>query len=152
MSHFVFIVIAHIDKDGVRVVQHGVHFCCFKIFAHVAGIKRRIVNSVSHDTFTHFHTQYPERFAIIIERDVKAHVVQCRIKTVEKIAESTDFAFWHADLRVDALMSEINTPKYIQRLKGFVERVTGFLRLSDGKILIERDRYTRLSFGQHAFF
>ena len=152
MPHFVFVVITHIDKYGVRIVQHRVHFCRFEILAHVTGIERRIVNAVRHDTLTHLHAQHPERFAVIIKRDVETHVVQCRIKTVEKIAESTDFAFWHADLRVDALMSEINTPKYIQRLKGFVERVTGFLRLSDGKILIERDRYTRLSFGQHAFF
>ena len=71
MTHLIFIVVAHINEYRFRIVQHGVYFCSLEIIPHVAGVKVWIVNTIRHDTFADFHTQYPERFTVIIQRNIQ---------------------------------------------------------------------------------
>ncbi len=114
VAHFIFVVVTHIDKHGVGIVKHGVHIGRFQVFAHIAGVKRRIVNAVGHNAFTHFQAQHPEGFTVIIERHVQAQAIQRRIEGVKKFPQGVDFALRHADLGVNAFMGQINTAKDVQ--------------------------------------
>ncbi len=60
MADFILIVVAHINKDRVRIVQHRIHICRLQIIADITGVKSRIVNTVSNDTVANFHTQHPK--------------------------------------------------------------------------------------------
>ncbi|CCJ92130.1 hypothetical protein BN132_4058 [Cronobacter turicensis 564] len=137
MAHFIFIVVTHIDKYRVGIVKHGVDFRRLEIVAHVAGVKGRIVNAVRHDAVTHFHAQHPERFPVVIQRNVQTHAIERRMKGVQRGAKRLDMTFRHADLRVDAFMSKINTAKDIQRSECLPERVARGFRIVDGEIFIE---------------
>ncbi|CCJ97710.1 hypothetical protein BN130_173 [Cronobacter malonaticus 507] len=137
MAHFIFVVVTHIDEHGVRIVKHGVHFRRLEIFTHVARVKRRIVDAVRHDAVTHFHTQHPERFPVVIQRNVQTHAIKRWMEAVQRGAKRLDIAFRNAYLRVDAFVGKIDTAKDIQRGERLPERVARGFRIVDGEILIE---------------
>ena len=111
MAHFIFVVVAHIDKYRVRIVQHGVNFCRFQVVADVAGIEGRIVNPVRDDTIADLHAQHPEGFTIVIKGDIQTQVFKRRIKAVQPFAQLFHEAGRDADLGVNALVGEIDTAK-----------------------------------------
>ncbi len=114
MAHFIFVVVTHIDKHGVGIVEHGVNVGRFQVLTHIAGVKRRVVNAVGHNAFAHFQAQHPERFAVIVEGNVQAQAVQRRVKGVQEVTQGLDVAFRHADLRIDTFVRQIDAAKDVQ--------------------------------------
>ena len=72
VAHFIFVVVTHIDEHCIRIVEHRVHFSGLEVLPHIRGIEARIVDAIRHNTLTHLHAQHPERFAVIIQRNVQA--------------------------------------------------------------------------------
>ena len=50
----------------------AVQFRRLQILTNIAGIKVRIVNTVGNNAIAYLHTQYPEGFPVIIQRDIQA--------------------------------------------------------------------------------
>ena len=54
MAHLIFIVVAHIDKHGIRIVKHRVDLSRLEIVSDVGGVEGGIVDAVGNDAVTHF--------------------------------------------------------------------------------------------------
>ncbi|MPN38339.1 hypothetical protein SDC9_185863 [bioreactor metagenome] len=115
MAHFVFVVVTHINEQRIRVVEHRVHFRGLEIVADIAGIKTRVLNAIRHNPLTHFHSQHPEGFPVIFQRNVQTHAVKCRIKGVQLLAERLHLTLRYADLGVNPFMRQIDATENIQR-------------------------------------
>ena len=114
MAHLIFIVVAHIDKHGIRIVKHRVDFRRLEILPHIGGVKRGIVDAVGDDTIANFQAQHPERLTIVLHGDIETQPRQRRIEAIEKLTQSLNVALRHADLRVDPFPGQIDAAKDLQ--------------------------------------
>ncbi len=76
MPHLVLVVIAHIHDDGIGigcqlVELGGVHIPSLAL--HREG---GILDTVGNDLCPHLYAQHPERFPVILDRDVQAYILQ----------------------------------------------------------------------------
>ncbi|MNE69133.1 hypothetical protein D3C80_1648390 [compost metagenome] len=60
MPHFILVVVAHIYKDGLFILNHLVYLICFQVFTHTGKIEAGIINPIGNDLVAHFQPQHPE--------------------------------------------------------------------------------------------
>ncbi|SPX54141.1 Uncharacterised protein [Klebsiella pneumoniae] len=115
MAHLIFIVVAHIDKHGIRIVKHRVDFRRLEILPHIGGVKRGIVDAVGDDTNRELSGAAPRKdLPSFLHGDIETQPRQRRIEAIEKLTQSLNVALRHADLRVDPFPGQIDAAKDLQ--------------------------------------
>ena len=71
MPHFIFIMIAHVNNNGLFFLQHVIHLLCIYISTFIFHAEVRIMYAIGHDLITYFYFQHPKRSAVIIDRDIQ---------------------------------------------------------------------------------
>ena len=71
MPDFIFIMVAHVYDEGVRVGCESVELLRIHITPFLLHVERRVINAVGNDLFLHFDIKHEERFATVIHGSVK---------------------------------------------------------------------------------
>lgn len=106
VAHFGFVVVPHIDEDGIWIFGQGIEFFCGEVFALVGDIEGAVVEAVSNNFLTHLDDELEEGLSVVIDRDIESDSIE-EGDAVELVSKAIEVGFWQADLGIDAFMCDV---------------------------------------------
>jgi len=119
MSDLVFVMVPHVDDNGVRVVRQPVELLRIHISSFLTHIEGRVIDPVCHDLSPHLYLQHPEGLAVVIHRDVETKVLQSG-EAAQVSRQAVESGSRHADLGVDPFGGNVDPTKDLFLLQGYI--------------------------------
>jgi len=139
MTDFAFVVVAHIDDDGVGVGGQFIEFDGVEGMTALRDIEGGVIKTIGYDFVANFHFEFVERLAVVIDSDVESDAVEGG-GAVEQLTEAFKIGFRYGYLGVDTFLSYIDAAPDAE-CDPFAEGlIAEYLRVLDVPILIEGKR------------
>ena len=148
MAHLAFVVVAHVDEDGLILGRQLIERFRIQVHTGLADIKRVVVEAVRHNFVAHLDGQFEEGFAFM-NGVIEANTVQER-NAVQVGFEILKPISWDGNLGIDAFVRHIGAAhhsKFIPVGKQVVAKEGG---VQDVRILVKGNRYSTFLICLHA--
>ncbi len=108
MPHFAFVVVAHIDHNGIRVIGQFIKFPGRQVFSPFCHIKTRVVQTIGHDFPAHLDRELVKRSPVVLHGNIEPDTVHLRY-AVDPLSKLIQLVRRQRNLSIDPLVRHINT-------------------------------------------
>ena len=148
MAHLAFVVVAHVDEDGVILGRQLIKRFRVQVHTGFADIKRVVVEAIRHNFLAHLDGQLEERFAFIngvIEANAvqKRNAVQVGFEILKPIRRD-------GNLGIDAFVRHIGAAHHSKFIPVGKQVVAEEVGVQDVRILVKGNRCSTFLIRLHA--
>ena len=138
VAHFAFVVVAHIDEDGVLLGGEFVERLGIEMHTGFSDIKCFVVESVRNDFIAHLDGQFEKRLAFI-DGVIQPNAIE-EGNAVQVGLEGIELGGRNRDLGIDAFFSHVRAAFHIHLIPVGKQVVAEEGGVGDARVLIERNR------------
>ncbi len=136
MADFAFVMVAHINQDGIGRIGEGVEFFSLEVGAAIGGVEIGVVDPIGYYFWAQFDDEGKEGFAVVFDRDVEPQALK-KQDVVHGRFEGLELCFGYGNLCVHTFAGHVDAAEHAQFVEHPVQMVAEELRIFEGDVFVK---------------